>query len=147
MGRWSELLAQKFLPLADIVPGGRVLDVACGTGVLTKALAEAGAHVIGIDASEGYLEGARRDRSHTNIAYELGDIRHMRFDSDAFDATVSTLALDVIPEIEQVVAEMKRVTIRLHPSLSIEWIEKFHPIVDETNRRVYIAGLRAAGLR
>ena len=110
MGRWSELLAQKFLLLADILPGGRVLDVACGTGVLTKALAEAGAKVIGIDASEGYLEGARLHRSHPNIAYEHGDIRHMRFDNDAFDAAVSTLALDVIPEIEQVVAEMKRVT-------------------------------------
>ena len=66
--------------------------------------------MIGIDASEGYLEGARRNRSHTNIAYEHGDIRRMRFDSGAFDAAVSTLALDVLPEIEQVVAEMKRVT-------------------------------------
>ena len=97
MGRWSELLARPFLSLADIAPGGRVLDVACGTGVLTKALAEAGAQVIGIDASEGYLEGARRHRSHPNIAYEHGDIRHMRFDNDAFDAAVSTLALDVHP--------------------------------------------------
>jgi SAM-dependent methyltransferase len=34
----------------------------------------------------------------------------MPFDNNAFDAAVSTLALDVIPEIEQVVAEMKRVT-------------------------------------
>ena len=110
MGRWSEHLARPFLSLADIAPGGRVLDVACGTGVLTKALADAGATVVGIDASEGYLEGARRNRSHTNIAYEHGDIRRMRFDSSVFDAAVSTLALDVLPEIEQVVAEMKRVT-------------------------------------
>ena len=62
MGRWSEHLARPFLSLADIAPGGNVLDVACGTGVLTKALAEVGAHVIGIDASERYLEGARRHR-------------------------------------------------------------------------------------
>ena len=108
MGRWSEHLARPFLRLADIAPGGRVLDVACGTGVLTKALAETGAHVIGIDASEGYLEGARHNRSHANIIYEHGDICRMRFDNGAFDAAVSTLALDVIPEIEQVVAEMKR---------------------------------------
>ena len=110
MGRWSERLASPFLTNVDVAQGARVLDVACGTGVLTKALAEAGAHVIGVDASEGYLEGARLRRSHPNIAYEHGDIRHMRFDNNAFDAAVSTLALDVIPEIEQVVAEMKRVT-------------------------------------
>jgi SAM-dependent methyltransferase len=110
MGRWSEHLATPFLSVANVAPSGRVLDVACGTGVLAKALAEAGASVIGIDATEGYLEGARLHRSHPNIAYEHGDIRHMRFDDDAFDAAVSTLALDVVPEIDQVVAEMKRVT-------------------------------------
>src|SRR5271166_4394597 len=110
MGRWSEHLASQFLNSVNVAPGGNVLDVACGTGVLAKALAETGAHVIGIDASEGYLEGARLRRSHPNIAYEHGDVRHMRFDNNAFDAAVSTLALDVIPEIEQVVAEMKRVT-------------------------------------
>jgi ubiquinone/menaquinone biosynthesis C-methylase UbiE len=110
MGRWSERLARPFLSFADIAPGGRVLDVACGTGVLTKALAAVGADVIGIDASEGYLEGARRHRSHPNITYQHGDIRQKRFDDGAFDAAVYTLALDVIPETERVVAEMKRVT-------------------------------------
>ncbi len=49
-------------------------------------------------------------KPHPNIAYEVGDMRHMRFDDNSFDAAVSTLALDVLPEIEQVVAEMKRVT-------------------------------------
>ncbi|RWX20132.1 class I SAM-dependent methyltransferase, partial [Rhizobium leguminosarum] len=90
IGRWSEHLASPFLARANIAPGSRVLDVACGTGVLSKALAEAGAHVIGVDASEGYLEGARRRRSHPNIAYEHGDVRHMQFDTDFFDAAVST---------------------------------------------------------
>jgi SAM-dependent methyltransferase len=110
MGRWSEHLASPFLTRVNVAPGGRALDVACGTGVLTKALAEAGAHVIGLDASEGYLEAARLHRSHPNIAYEHGDIRHMRFNNGVFDAAVSTLAQDVIPEIDQVAAEMKRVT-------------------------------------
>ncbi|QRM34457.1 class I SAM-dependent methyltransferase [Microvirga sp. VF16] len=110
MARWSERLAGQFLTRVNIPPGGRVLDVACGTGVLTRALAQAGAHGIGVDASEGYLEGARRRRSHPNITYEHGDVRQMRFANDVFDAAVSTLALDVIPDIDQVVAEMKRVT-------------------------------------
>lgn len=110
MGRWSEHLASPFLARVNLDPGAHVLDVACGTGVLTKALAEAGARVIGVDASEGYLEGARLRRSHPNIAYEHGDVRQMRFDNNVFDAAVSTLALDVVPDVERVVAEMKRVT-------------------------------------
>ena len=48
MGRWSENLAPLFLAFAGIVPGGRVLDIGCGTGILSKALADAGATVIGI---------------------------------------------------------------------------------------------------
>jgi SAM-dependent methyltransferase len=110
MGRWSELLTQPFLAFAGVPSGGRVLDVACGTGVLSKALAGTGAHVIGVDASEGYLKGSQRRRAHPNITYESGDVRQLRFADNSFDAAVSTLALDVIPEIEQVVTEMKRVT-------------------------------------
>jgi adenylate cyclase len=36
---------------------------------------------------------------------------------------------------------------RLQPSLSVEWVEKFHPIVHEKDRAIYIEGLRIAGLR
>ena len=46
--------------------------------------------VVGIDASEEYLEGARQHRSHRNITYECRDIRQMRFTDNAFDAAVST---------------------------------------------------------
>src|SRR5262245_30680523 len=106
MGRWSERLAGPFLAFAAVNPGSRVLDVGCGTGVLTKALAEAGAIATGIDASEPYLNGARQHRSHPNITYELGDIRQMHFANGAFDASVSTMVLDVLPEVHEVVSEM-----------------------------------------
>jgi adenylate cyclase len=36
---------------------------------------------------------------------------------------------------------------RLHPLLSVEWVEKYHPIVHERDRVTYIEGLRAAGLK
>jgi adenylate cyclase len=36
--------------------------------------------------------------------------------------------------------------IRLHPALSIEWLERYHPIVHQRDRAIYIDGLRAAGL-
>ena len=58
MGRWSHRLANPFLEFAGIRPGDHVLDVGCGTGVLTLALAERGCTAVGSDASEPYLEGA-----------------------------------------------------------------------------------------
>jgi 2-polyprenyl-3-methyl-5-hydroxy-6-metoxy-1,4-benzoquinol methylase len=45
MGRWSEYLASPFLTNVGVAHGAHVLDVACGTGVLAKALAEAGARL------------------------------------------------------------------------------------------------------
>jgi SAM-dependent methyltransferase len=110
MGRWSERLAGPFLEFAGIRRDDRVLDVGCGTGVLTLAVAEHGAKAVGIDASEPYLGGARRHRSHAEVTYELADARHMPYTDDSFDGCVSLLALDVIPEVDQVVQEMRRVT-------------------------------------
>jgi len=110
MARWSRRLAGPFLDFAGVRAGERVLDVGCGTGVITIALAERGCTVVGVDASEPYLEGARRDRSHPNIVYELGDARRMRYANASFDACVSALAIDIIAEIDQVVGEMRRVT-------------------------------------
>jgi SAM-dependent methyltransferase len=110
MGRWSALLAPRFLAVASIAHGSRVLDVGCGTGVLSMALADSGTWVVGIDASEPYLEAARRHRFHANITYELGDICHMRFEDGSFDAVVSTLVLDLLPDAEPAVAEMRRAT-------------------------------------
>ena len=50
MGRWSRRLAQPFLKFAGSKPGDRVFDVGCGTGILSLALAERGAKVVGMDA-------------------------------------------------------------------------------------------------
>lgn len=110
MGRWSTRLAKPFLEFAGIQPGHQVLDIGCGTGTLSLALAEHGARVVGMDASEFYLEGARRRRPHANVTYEHGDARHLQYPIGSFDACVSTLAIDVIPDVEQVAAEMRRVT-------------------------------------
>jgi adenylate cyclase len=36
---------------------------------------------------------------------------------------------------------------RLQPSLSVDWVDKYHPIVHEKHRAIYIEGLRIAGLK
>jgi len=110
MGRWSTRLADPFLEFAGIKPGDRVLDVGCGTGTLSLTLAKHGATTVGVDASEPYLDGARRLRSHPHVTYEHGDACDLPYSSASFDACVSTLVIDVVPEVDLFAAEMRRVT-------------------------------------
>jgi len=63
-----------------------------------------------VDASEAYLAGARHRRSHPAITYEHGDAQSLAHATASFDASVSLLAIDVIPEPEKAAAEMRRVT-------------------------------------
>ena len=71
MGRWSRRLSSPFLEFAGTKPGDRVLDVGCGTGILTSAVAERGSKAVGIDASEAYVAEARRHRSHPEVTLWL----------------------------------------------------------------------------
>jgi ubiquinone/menaquinone biosynthesis C-methylase UbiE len=54
--------------------------------------------------------GRRWRRSHAAITYELGDALNLSYPSGSFDACVSTLAIDVVPQPGKFAAEMRRVT-------------------------------------
>jgi SAM-dependent methyltransferase len=110
MGRWTNRLVKPFLEFAGIAPGQRVLDVGCGTGIITAGAADLGATAVGIDPSEPYLQFARSRRSRPNTSFELGDAHHIAYPDASFDAAVSTLALDVIPDPRKAAEEMCRVT-------------------------------------
>src|SRR2546425_11680334 len=73
MGRWSRRLAGPFLDFAGVQAGDRVLDVGSGTGVITAALAERGCTAVGVDASETYINCARRDPPPSNVIYWRGE--------------------------------------------------------------------------
>ncbi len=109
MGRWSSRLAPGFLAFADVGACRRVLDVGCGTGSLLAALGTwPGPRMLqGIDASEVYVTAARERFPGAGI--ELGDACAMPFGDGAFDAALSQLVLQFVPEPAMAVAEMRRV--------------------------------------
>jgi len=78
--------------LALLAPkaGERILDLGCGTGHLTQQIADAGAHVIGLDSSPEMIEAARR--TYTTIEFVLADATAFSF-TEKFDAVFSNATL------------------------------------------------------
>ncbi len=112
VGRWSRLVAREFLARLDVPPGRRWLDVGCGAGALSQAILEATrpAEIVGIDRSEGYVAHARERVRDGRVRFEVGDAQTLPFEGGSYDAAVSGLVLNFIPQPDRAVAEMARVT-------------------------------------
>jgi SAM-dependent methyltransferase len=97
--------------LAERVAGARrVLDLGCADGTLLAVLARNGARELaGIDLSDGELALARRRPELVRADLRLGHAQELPFPDDSFDAAVSHMALMLMSDIEQVVAETARV--------------------------------------
>jgi SAM-dependent methyltransferase len=108
VGRWSRMVARVFVPWLEVPAGRRWLDVGCGTGSLAATvLADAEpARVTGIDPSTGFLATARSSAAATFIA---GDARALPLADGRFDAVISGLALNFVPDPARAVAECVRV--------------------------------------
>ena len=112
MGRWSRKLAGPFLDFAGLEAGERVLDVGCGTGSLTFALPQVAdvGRIDAVDYSEIYVEAAKERNTDPRIAIAQGDVCALAFEDGAFDRTLALLVLHFVPESEQALREMTRVT-------------------------------------
>jgi SAM-dependent methyltransferase len=112
MGRWSRLLAEDFLAFAGLARGESVLDLGCGTGALSLALAARAEprSILGIDIAERYVEHARRRSSDPRLGFAIGDAAALDFADDRFDRSLSLLALNFVPQPARALAEMRRVT-------------------------------------
>ena len=113
MGRWSRKLAPQFVAFADLHDPATILDVGCGTGNLAVALASRfrQADVTGLDQSPAFIASARaRDAQNRRLRFNEGDATALPFADHSFDATLSLLVLNFIPDAERAVREMVRVT-------------------------------------
>ncbi len=112
VGRWSRQVAREFLIWIDAPPDGRWLDVGCGTGALSRAILDTvtPSEVVGVDPSDGFLAYAASHTDDSRVRFEIGDARELPFDAATFDAVVSGLALNFVPDPARAAAEMARVT-------------------------------------
>jgi ubiquinone/menaquinone biosynthesis C-methylase UbiE len=81
-------------------PGERMIDVACGQGVLCRMLHQRGVEVTGVDAARELIDAARQ-RGPEQIRYEVADARDLSFlPTNHFDAAACVLAIQNINPIQ-----------------------------------------------
>jgi SAM-dependent methyltransferase len=105
-GRWAPQIADA----ANIASEDRVLDVGCGTGVLTRAAADRVAdesQVTGLDLNEGMLAVARRLRPR--IDWRQGDATKLPLPAESYDVVLSQFSLMYFPDRSAAITEMVRV--------------------------------------
>ncbi|SDJ52922.1 class I SAM-dependent methyltransferase [Streptomyces indicus] len=92
----------------ELLPAGarRLLDVACGTGIVTERLTAPGLRVVGVDAAFGM---AVRAAGRLPGSVVLGDGGRLPFASRSFDAVSAVWLLHLLPDAEPVIAECARV--------------------------------------
>jgi demethylmenaquinone methyltransferase/2-methoxy-6-polyprenyl-1,4-benzoquinol methylase len=103
------LWSRKVVRATGLGPGGRALDLACGTGTLTRDLAKKvgpEGYVLGVDFSREMLRAAR---PAPNVEYRLGDATDLEdVPSGAFDAATIAYGARNIPDLDALFSEIAR---------------------------------------
>ena len=110
IGRYGSELAAALISAADLQPGQRALDVGCGPGALTAALAEllGGERVAAVDPSEPFAEACASRVAGVRV--EVAAAEALPFSDGSFDAALSQLVVNFMSDARAGVREMRRVT-------------------------------------
>ena len=103
--------AARLVAYSGVRAGEKVLDVACGTGVVALTAARQGALVSGLDLAPALLEEARKNAAIIDAKIEFieGDVEAMPYATGTFDVVLSQFGHMFAPRPEMAVAEMIRV--------------------------------------
>lgn len=110
---YIKVTTNKLAALANIAPGGSVLDLGCGTGELLLKLGQAYpnvGHLAGIDASEDMLKLAKAKlTAFKTVNLQLGTLEKLPYHDEHFDLIVSSGVIHYVQDIDSMAKEAFRV--------------------------------------
>ncbi|HDJ89211.1 MAG TPA: methyltransferase domain-containing protein [Thermoprotei archaeon] len=102
-------ISKIIIDLANPSMSDYILDVACGTGILSIPIAMKAGWVVGLDISRGQLHRLKHKANLLNISLIQGDAERLPFRDDVFNISISSGALSEIINKNVVIGEMYRV--------------------------------------
>jgi SAM-dependent methyltransferase len=140
VGRYGAQLAAGLIGVAGVRGGQRALDVGCGPGPLTSALADAlGAeHVAAVDPSEPFVEACRARVPGADVRVGVGE--RLPFADGSFDAVLAQLVVQLMEDRDAGVREMARVALPGGTVAACVWDSRRMPLL----RAFWDAALEAA---
>jgi len=96
--------------IKNFEPGDRILELACGTGILTNFILEKNTvpiQYLATDFSPNMIDKCRQKNSH--VQFEVADAKDLEFDAKSFDHIIIANALHIMPHPEKALSEIGRV--------------------------------------
>src|SRR4051794_32442203 len=111
IGVAAQIVQENLCEAVDVLPGSRVLDVACGAGNGAIAAARRNAEGVGLDYVPALLERGRERAAAEGYEVEFveGDAQDLPFEDASFDYVISTFGAMFAPDQEKAAAELLRV--------------------------------------
>ena len=110
-----DAMSERLVTAADVAPGDRVLDVACGTGVVARAAARRAGptgSVTGVDINADMLAMAKKAAAHATppIDWHQADAAALPFEDETFNVVLCQEAVQFFADRVAVLREMRRIT-------------------------------------
>lgn len=103
---------EKLISITSASKTDEVLDIACGSGIVSCEFAKHTKHVTGIDMTQGMLDEAKKLQTKynlTNLTWQIGDVENLPYSDNSFSIVVSRFGFHHFLNPFKVLSEMKRV--------------------------------------
>ena len=100
---------EMYVLIRPVVKAKTVLELATGTGLIAKHIANAAAHIEATDASAEMIAEAKRDNRSEKLYFSVQDMFCLPYAEESFDVVIVSNALHIVPQPEKALQEIKRV--------------------------------------